>query len=206
MEMASQGHQPSIHRNWSRGKVRGEAGGEGSAGGEASPRLFKRMKVAIWGGKIQRGGLEGAGEGGAGEDGAGLPRRDAAEPAFPNAPQPGRAMGREGRTERQTSPDGRTSSGSTGMNESLPADSPLVVWSIPRMLPARGDAFTTPSLPPANPSRPQGPPLCPVPLGGAGRLNEKFTLLSPPLVKWLLNPAFPPLPKQGANRESLTGR
>lgn len=48
------------------------------------------MKVAIQGGKIQRGGVEGAGEDGAGEDGAGEdgvvpPRRDAAEPAFPNA-------------------------------------------------------------------------------------------------------------------------
>jgi len=62
------------------------------------------MKVAIRGGKIQRGGSERAGE-----DGAALPRRDAAEPAFPDALQPGRGTWAElweGR-DRQTGQDGQ---------------------------------------------------------------------------------------------------
>lgn len=58
------------------------------------------MKVVIRGGKIQQGGLEGAGEDGAGEDGAVLPRRDAAQPAFPNRLQPGQSYGK-GRTDRR---------------------------------------------------------------------------------------------------------
>lgn len=63
------------------------------------------MKVAIQGGKIQRGGVEGAGEDGAGEDGVVPPRRDAAEPAFPNthcsqAGAPRQSYGK-GRMDRQ---------------------------------------------------------------------------------------------------------
>lgn len=61
------------------------------------------MKVAIGGGKIQQGDLEGVGE-----DGAVLPRRDAAEPAFPNVLQPGRAPRQsygKGWTDRQARMD-----------------------------------------------------------------------------------------------------
>lgn len=67
------------------------------------------MKVAIGGGKIQQGDLEGVGE-----DGAVLPRRDAAEPAFPNVLQPGRGTRAElwEGMDRQTSPDGQRA----GMN------------------------------------------------------------------------------------------
>lgn len=63
--------------------------------GEALPRLCSRMEVVFRGGKIQRGGLEGAGEGG-----GVLRRRDAAEPAFPKPLQPGRDMGRDRQTDK----------------------------------------------------------------------------------------------------------
>lgn len=87
------------------------------------------------------------------------------------AGHPGRAMGKDGQTDKPgwtESRDERISAESTGMNESLPGQHPAV-WSIMRVRPAWGDTLT--ALSPPKPLL-VIPPLCPVPLGGDGCLKS----------------------------------